>query len=395
MNKNNLNKKTQILKAAVIVFADKGFAASTISDLAKTAKVGEATIYNHFKNKLQILLNLPVPYIHDFFSDCDEQLKGLKNPEEKIRKFIWHTLNWSTLHKDLIKVLITDIVQRPQFYDSQACELMIEAPKMTESFLDQGKKQGLFINNACEHTFNIFLFGTITYLLLSRIMLKKPFEPLDDFDDLAGAIIATVKLDASMDIKIDITSLKSKKERILLAAELIFSKKMSSETTISEIAKIANVADGTIYDYFKNKEDLLFCIFQKRMKNFLVTFDDTILPQRPETKLKFAIYHFLSWVMENRMWTKVYIKDMATNPKFYLSPEHDFMREHDKKLLDIFFEGQKKGVFSLNVTPKLFLALLFGSIYLTCLPWALLNREESLMPELDKIFPFLLRAVKA
>ncbi len=392
---NGLDKKTQILKAAMIVFADKGFSASTISDLAKKAGVGEATIYNHFKNKLQILLSLPVPYIHDFFSGCDEQLRGLKNPEEKIRKFIWQTLKWSSLHKELIKVLITDIVQRPEFYESDAHRLIQKAPKMLESFLEQGKEQGIFIKNACAPTFNIFLFGTITYQLLSRIMLNKPFEPLDDFDDIAGAVISTIKQKEPENTRIEIGAIKSKKERILLAAELIFSQKMSSETTISEIATAASVADGTIYDYFKSKEDLLFCIFQKRMENFLGTFDDTILPQRPETKLKFTIYHFLSWVQENRMWSKVYIKDMVTNPKFYLSPEHEFMREHDKKLLDIFFEGREQGVFSSNVTPELFLALLFGPIYLTCLPWALLNRKDDLMAQLDNIFSFLQRAVKA
>ena len=151
---------------------------------------------------------------------------------------------------------------------------------------------------------------------------------------------------------------------------------MFAETTISEIAKTAHVADGTIYDYFKNKEALLFTIFNKRMKNFLETYDETILPDKPEVKLKLAIYHFLSWVQNNRPWAKVYIKDIATNPKFYLSSEYEFKKKHDEGLQDIFSEGQKQGIFRANLKTELLLAGFFGAIYFICLPWAILNREH-------------------
>src|SRR5215468_2114087 len=56
-----------------------------------------------------------------------------------------------------------------------------------------------------------------------------------------------------------------KRERILAAAERVFAKRGFFAARVSEIAKDAGVADGTIYLYFKNKDDLLISLFEARM----------------------------------------------------------------------------------------------------------------------------------
>src|SRR5215207_7494042 len=57
-----------------------------------------------------------------------------------------------------------------------------------------------------------------------------------------------------------------KRERILAAAERVFAKRGFFASRVSEIAKDAGVADGTIYLYFKSKDDLLISLFENRMK---------------------------------------------------------------------------------------------------------------------------------
>ena len=298
MFNGTVDKKTKVIEAAVSVFADKGFSAATISDLAQKAEVGEATIYNNFKNKMEILLNLPVPYIEDFIAGCDEQLRGIKDPEEKVRKYIWQTLRWSQQHKDCIKVLLNDVVPTPQYYNSRAYELMQAALQILLGFLDEGKAQGLFRKDVDSRKFGVFVVGTISYMLLVKIMLGTSFELLEDFDELASTLIAAIRNNGNGS-KVEIHKLKDKKERILLAAEKLFSQKMFAETTISEIAKMAHVADGTIYDYFENKEALLFKIFNERMQDFMGTYNETISPKGARAKLKLAVFHFLSWIQDN------------------------------------------------------------------------------------------------
>src|SRR5215204_4910255 len=57
-----------------------------------------------------------------------------------------------------------------------------------------------------------------------------------------------------------------KRERILTAAERIFARHGFFAAKVSDVAKEAGVADGTIYLYFKNKDDLLISLFENRMQ---------------------------------------------------------------------------------------------------------------------------------
>jgi len=388
-----MDNRDRIICAAVVVFARKGFSASTISDLAKEAGIGEATIYNRFKNKADILLNLPAPYVRDFLAECEEQLRGLKQPEEKIRKFIWHTLRWAQDHRDHITVFLSDILPLPQFYDSEAHQLAQKGSQLAARFLVEGQAEGIFRKDVTPDAFIVFLFGTISHLILSRVMPGTPLDLIDDFHEIAGAIVNAVK-NHSNPSEPDIHEIKDKKERILLAGEMLFSKELSVQITISRIAKTARVADGTIYDYFQNKEDLLFQIFNKRMKSFLATYQDTIAPDTPESKLKLSIYHFFSWVQDHRAWAKVFISDIVTNPRFYFSDAHAFKQKHDEKLLAILSEGQKRKKFCEHISQSLFLALFFGPIYFTCLPWALLNQQHRLPDKVDDTYALIYNAVK-
>ena len=60
-----------------------------------------------------------------------------------------------------------------------------------------------------------------------------------------------------------------KRERILKAATQTFAQHGFYKSTISEIANLANVADGTIYLYFKNKDDLLISLFEEEMMKII------------------------------------------------------------------------------------------------------------------------------
>src|ERR1700690_1679391 len=69
-----------------------------------------------------------------------------------------------------------------------------------------------------------------------------------------------------------------KRERILDAAVRVFAKKGFHATRVSEVAKAAGVADGTIYLYFKSKDELLVSLFEDRVER-LLTFLQTELPR--------------------------------------------------------------------------------------------------------------------
>lgn len=386
--------KTRVVEASVALFARKGFRSSTISDLAREAGLGEATIYNHFKNKEEVLLSILPHCMPDFFAGHEEQLQGIRNPEEKLRKFIWQYLWWSQRNPDMARVLILDILPYPNYYHSESYEIMRAVGRIPATILEEGQAAGVFRPPADPTGFRYFVMGTIHYLYLSRFLFDRPFDVIDDFDELAGAMVASVRQEESP-ASVVIGDVEEKKQRIFLAAESLFSSKLFSDATISEIARLANVADGTIYEYFANKEDLLFSIFEKRMEDFSAKFDQTLRPEHPAWKLRHVLWHFLSWAQNNRPWTRVYFKDLIPNPRFYESRQHEFMRDHDAKLVRIYEEGQVRGVFRADLKVHLFRAMIFGTMDHICSPWAMLGRDDDLVGMLDGFYELVYRAVKA
>jgi len=388
------DKKNRILEAAVHVFSEKGYRHSTIADLARKAKLGEATIYNHFKNKEHILFSIATQGIRSFMASNAEHLTGIKNPEEKLRKFIWQYLWWSQRHKLFVKVFLLEIQSNPHYYQSEAYAMFKEVAKILLHILEEGQQEGLFRRGVNPRTFSSFVLGTMNYLFLSCILFDRTIAVLDDFDAIAGVVLAAIKNRAEAAPTAN-NDLVGKREKILIAAEQLFSQDMFFNTTISSIAQKAGVADGTIYEYFKNKDDLLFSIFEKRMQEFMDTFDEALSPQKPETKLKHILWHFLNWSQNNRLWTRIYFKDLIPNPRFYRSDKHQAMRRYDDKLMQIIRQGQQKGVIDADLKVYLIRAMLCGTLDHLCSPWAMLLKEYHLVTELENFYDLFLRAIMA
>lgn len=386
------DKKSRIMEVATRVFSENGYRSSTVSDLAKKAGLGEATIYNHFKNKEEILFSIVIQNIQDLMASNAEHLTGIKNPEEKLRKFIWQYLWWSQRHRHFVKVYLLEIQSNPRYYHSEAYTLTNNVAKIPLVILEEGKSAGMFRKEVNPRLFRSLVLGSINYLFLTRILFNRSFEVLDDFDDVAGVIIAAVRKRPG-GAGATITAKEGKKEKILIAAEKLLSRKMFHDVTISKIARKAGVADGTIYEYFKNKDDLLFSVFDKRMQEFMDTFDEALCPQKPQIKLKHILWHFLTWAQKNRPWTRIYFKDLIPNPGFYRSDKHQSMRRYDDKLLHIIKQGQETGAFRKDLKPYLFRALLYGTMDHLCTPWAMLQTEHNLVSELDAFYELLCRAI--
>src|SRR5215813_13570772 len=85
-----------------------------------------------------------------------------------------------------------------------------------------------------------------------------------------------------------------KRERILDAAERVFAQHGFFAARVSEIAREAGVADGTIYLYFKSKDELLISLFESRMERFNQLLRDAIAPiPRPLDRLLCVIRTYL------------------------------------------------------------------------------------------------------
>ncbi len=161
-----------------------------------------------------------------------------------------------------------------------------------------------------------------------------------------------------------------KKERILEAATRTFAEKGFFNAKISEIARQAEVADGTIYLYFKNKDDILIQIFEYMVERHLENIRQAVSRGgSPEEKIRMFIRHHFTTVEKFPKLVEVITIELRQSSKF--------MKEYVPKkffnylgiVSDLIVEGQASGVFRKDADPEITKQALWGSLSEVTVLW--------------------------
>lgn len=155
-----------------------------------------------------------------------------------------------------------------------------------------------------------------------------------------------------------------KRERILEGALRAFAKKGFYNTRVSEIASEAGVADGTIYLYFKNKDDLLISLFEDRMEwiNHRLEAELGAVEGGVLERLKaFVELHFRLSV-ENRDLAEFITVELRQSAKFVKEYKNPKFTDYLKILQSLIEEGQREGVFRSDLDSRLVARALFGAL---------------------------------
>jgi TetR/AcrR family fatty acid metabolism transcriptional regulator len=168
-----------------------------------------------------------------------------------------------------------------------------------------------------------------------------------------------------------------KRERILRAAVKVFAKGGFHAARVSEVAKAAGVADGTIYLYFKSKDELLVSLFEDRVER-LLTYLREELPKLEggPARLRRVIELQLGLLEGERDLAEVItviLRQSSKLMKEYAAPK--FLAYLDA-IAKVVSEGQKAGEFREDVSPHLVARATFGALDGIALTWALGKAEQ-------------------
>jgi len=180
-------KRRLILKVATEVFAEKGFSESTISQIAKEAKIAEGGIYVYFKNKEDLLFSIPEERMENFLSGLHEHLEGINGALPRLRKLIWYHLNFYEKNKDYVLILLQNIQQNPRFNSTRAYRLIREFAKLVAQTIEEGKKEGVIRPGIDSKLLRDAILGSIEHITIRGSILGRfpritdAAEPLYDF----------------------------------------------------------------------------------------------------------------------------------------------------------------------------------------------------------------------
>lgn len=154
-----------------------------------------------------------------------------------------------------------------------------------------------------------------------------------------------------------------KYHRIIDAATKIFAKKGFFQAKVSEIAKEARVADGTIYLYFEGKDAILISLFEEQMELVLDNMRAQISKEEDAAKKieKFALTH-LKLIEKNRDMAEIIQVELRHSSKFMKEYKNEKFAEYLNIIDEIIREGQEKGIFKKEIIPSIAKRAFFGAL---------------------------------
>lgn len=133
-----------ILEAARSVFAQKGFSAATVDDIAAAAGVAKGTVYLYYGSKRDIYFAALKFGIEQMYRVLDERLKSVSTPAEKLRTLIAVKLAYFDDNRDFFKIYYSElgnICIHPSTIDNDFKAFYLEQAKVVESILKEGARK--------------------------------------------------------------------------------------------------------------------------------------------------------------------------------------------------------------------------------------------------------------
>ena len=161
-----------------------------------------------------------------------------------------------------------------------------------------------------------------------------------------------------------------KRERILDAAIKVFAAEGFYNAKVSQIAHEAGVADGTIYLYFKSKDDLLINLFEDRMERVNANLREAIETESTAVaRLKRIVKLHLELVEQNRDMAEVISVELRQSSKFIREYSNPKFAEFLRTIAGAVVEGQRTGELRTGIDPYVFARALFGALDEIALAW--------------------------
>ena len=169
----------------------------------------------------------------------------------------------------------------------------------------------------------------------------------------------------------------NKYRKIISAATKVFAKNGFYKAKVSEIAKKAGIADGTIYIYFKHKDDILIALFEEKMKEVLDNMKKQIsLESDPLKKIqRFALVH-LKLIEDNKDMAEIIQIELRQSSKFMKNYHNEKFVQYIDLIGDIIQEGKEKGLIRKDIIPGIGKRAFFGALDEMSRFWVLSKRRK-------------------
>ena len=187
-----------------------------------------------------------------------------------------------------------------------------------------------------------------------------------------------------------------KRDAILRAAIDVFAERGFFNAQVADVARAAGVAAGTVYLYFKGKDDLLVSIFERSMREGLHTGRAAVADLRqPTERLRRLARGHLARLGADRNLAIVFQVELRQSTKFMERFSATLLRDYLGLIREAIADGQREGLFRADLKATAMAKMLFGALDEMATNWILSRRRYSLEADADAVVDLFINGARA
>lgn len=189
---------------------------------------------------------------------------------------------------------------------------------------------------------------------------------------------------------------RPKYNQIIEAAVEVVAENGYHASQVSKIAKKAGVADGTIYLYFKNKEDILISVFEEKMGQFIEKIANGIstMNNADEKLFKLIEMHLRQLSEDHHLAIVTQLELRQSDTKLRLKI-NQVLKPYLIVIDDIIKEGTREKVFRDNLNTPLVRQMIFGTLDEVVTNWVMKEQKYDLMQQAQDVYAFITDGLSA
>lgn len=168
------SRKDRIMDAALRIFAEKSFQEATISEISKEAGVSEATIYEYFGTKEDLLFAIPEKISNDTAKESHAVLPFIKDVEGRMRAILFSYVQLYQNNPHYSALVLLQLMSSKRFRQTAAHEAIRRSAHSLLEIIREGIADGTFRSDANAYLIRSMLMGTIEHLFIHWHMQGMP-----------------------------------------------------------------------------------------------------------------------------------------------------------------------------------------------------------------------------
>ena len=185
-----------------------------------------------------------------------------------------------------------------------------------------------------------------------------------------------------------------KRDLILRAATRVFAQNGFFQSQVAHVARVAGVAAGTVYLYFKGKDDLLVSIFEKSMEEVIAEGRAAVADVAdPAERLRRIAHLHLGRLGRDKHLAVVFQVELRQSVKFMERFSATFLQDYLKLIRESIADGQASGTFRHDISATTATKMFFGALDEMATNWMLSRRKYDPTTEADAVVDLFINGV--